>query len=154
MKNSIIFIAVLLCFSFAHTQDGDIKPNTVLYIIKTETNLIKTNHLFVDNKDLAGLDLPSKAEASKTLGSIKEDVVVYVTLKQGVKLLPLSRLLANYNLDVNYNNIPVYIDGEAISNPDDILSTETGLKHVKRTSNRIDISSKSPRLRNAKGLRH
>ena len=82
-------------------------------------------------------------------------MVIYITLKQGVKLLTLSRLLANNKLGVDYSKIPVYIDGEAIPNPDDILSTETGLKNLNRTSKRIDIISKSgSRFRKITGTRH
>lgn len=155
MKNSIIFIGALLCFFFVHAQNGDIKPVNVLYIIKNDINITKTNHLFVDSKDIAHLYLPSKTEASKNLGPIKEDVVVYITLKQGVKLLTLSKLLAKNKLGVDYNNTPVYIDDELIPNPDDILSTETGLKNLNRTSKRIDIISKSgSRFRNITGTRH
>jgi len=142
-------MSALLCFSFAHAQNGNSKPVTALYVIKSDTNIIKTNHLFIDTKEIAHLDLPSKAEASKSLGSISEDVVIYITLKKDVKLLTLSKLLAYNNLGVEYKNIPVYIDGEAIPNPDDILSTEAGLKNISKTSKRIDLTTKSgPKIKN------
>ncbi len=154
MKLSMFFIATLSGLSFAHAQNENNKPNTVLFIIKSEKNNIRTNHLFINANEVAHIDLPSKAEASKSLGSIKEDVVTYITLKKGVELLTLSKLLAKNNLDIEYKNIPVYIDGEEIPNPDDILSTETGLKKINRTSERIDITSISGyRPKNIAGTR-
>ena len=144
MKLSMFFITILLGLSVANPQNVNRKPNTVLYIIKSKKKEIRTNHFFINANEVAHLDLPSKAEASKSLGFIKEDVVMYITLKKGVKLLSLSKLLAKNNLAMEYKNIPVYIEGEEIPNPDDILSTETGIKKITRTSERIDISRYMP----------
>ncbi len=154
MRTSIIFIVVLLCFSFVHAQNPYIKPIKILFIIKSDTGITKTNHLFVDTKDVADLYLPSRDEALKSLGPTQEDQVFYITLKKDVKLLTLSKLLANKKLDVGYNNIPVYIDGEAITNPDDILSTETGLRNLYRTSKRIDIITKLGAFKKITGTRN
>lgn len=155
MKKIIFLISILFCFSRAEAQNSDNKPVAVLYIIKSKTGITKTNHLFVDAEDISQLYIPSRDEASKSFGPIKEDVVMYITLKQGVKLLTLSGLLANRKLAEDFHNIPVYIDGETVSNPDDILSTETGLRDLKRTSRRIEIITKLwPRPKNLTGLRH
>jgi hypothetical protein len=145
MKSSIIFISILCCFSFTHPQNQDSKPARALYVVKSQSGTIKTNLIFVDAKDIENLYLPSKAEASESLGPVSEDVVIYMTLKKGVKVLSISKLLAYHNLDAQYNNIPVYIDGTAISDPDAMLATKTGLKNIiiTRTSKRIDLSTKS-----------
>ena len=143
MKSSIIFISILCCFSFAHPQNQDSKPVSALYVVKSQSGTIKANHVFVDTKDIENLYLPSKAEGSESLGPVSEDVVIYITLKKDVKVLSISKLLAYYNLDAQYNNIPVYIDGAAVSDPDAILATKTGLKNITRTSKRIDLTTKS-----------
>lgn len=144
MKKSIIFIILLQCFSFTYAQNSDVKPVTVLYIIKSDVGDIKKTHnFFVESDEIAKLELPRKDEILKKLGPITEDVVAYVTLKQGVKLLTLSNLLKNKKLDDNYNNIPVYINGEALSDSEDFLASEMSLKDIKRTSKRIDIITKS-----------
>ena len=143
MKSSIIFISILCCFSFAHAQTQDSKPVKALYVVKSKSGTIKANHIFIDPKDIENLYLPSKAETLASLGPVSEDVVIYMTLKKDVKVLSISKLLAYNNLDAQYNNIPVYIDGAPISDPDAILATKTGLKNITRTSERIDLTTKS-----------
>ena len=148
MKTTIaIIVSIFMYFGFTYAQDNIPKRYNTLYIIKNDTKDIKTNHFLVDSKDIQALDLPSKTLASKTYGTIREQLVIVVTLKKGVTLYTLPMLLEKYKINANDNNLPILIDGESISNQDDIVSTGNMIKSIVKENDHINIISKNPMVK-------
>ena len=144
MKTTItMLIAIFMCTTFVYAQNDSLKQNTCLYVIKMDGKNIKTNHFLVEVMDIQTLDLPSKDSASKTLGTIKEDVVMIITLKKNVTLYTLPMLLEKYNIDPNDKSLPFFIDGKAITNPADIVSTGDFIRIIAKVNGQINISTKS-----------
>jgi hypothetical protein len=144
MKATItILIAIFMCNAFLYAQKDDLLYNN-LYVIKMDGKNIKTNHCLVENMDIQNMDLPSKAEASKTLGTIKEPVVIIITLKKDVTLYTLPMLLEKFKIDPNDKSLPFFIDSTAITNPDDIVSTGDFIKTIAKVNGQINITTKYP----------
>jgi hypothetical protein len=132
-----------MCNAFLYAQRDGIQYNT-LYVIKMDGENIKTNHCLVGTMDIQTMDLPSKAEASKTIGTIKEPLVMIITLKKNVTLYTLPMLLEKFNIDPNDKSLPFFIDSIAITNPDDIVSTGDFIKTIAKVNGQIHITTKSP----------
>ena len=157
MKTTItMLIAIFICNAFLYAQNDDIIDRyNILYVIKMDGNIIKTNHFLVESKDFQSLEYPSKAEASKTLGTIKEPLVIIITLKKDVTLYTLPMLLEKFNIDPNDKSLPFFIEGYAITNPADIVSAGDVIRAIAKVNGKINITTKSPRKpinRDAKGL--
>jgi hypothetical protein len=116
-----------MCNALIYAQndynDYIIDHHKILFVIKTDGNIIKTNHYYGEDKNIENIELPSKAEASKTLGTIKEDIVTILTFKKNVTIYTLPMLLEKFNIDPNDKSLPIFIDGDAIPNAADIVST-------------------------------
>lgn len=144
--------------TFVYAQNDVSKQYNFLYVIKMDGKNIKTNHFLVEAMDIQTLDLPSKDSASKTLGTIKEDGVMIVTLKKNVILYTLPMLLEKYNIDPNDKSLPFFIDGEAIPNPADIVSTGDFIRTIAKVNGQINITTKAPIKKlsreDLKNLRH
>jgi hypothetical protein len=64
-------------------------------------------------------------------------------------------LLEKFNIDPNDKSLPFFIDGYAIPNPADIVSTGDFIRTIEKVNGQINITTKSPRKpisRDAKGL--
>lgn len=158
MKTTItMLIAIFMCNAFIYAQNDYVNyQDKVLFVIKKDGNIIKTNHYFGEDKNIETIDLPSKAEASKTLGTIKEDIVTILTFKKNVTIYTLPMLLEKFNIDPTDESLPVFVDGHAIPNPADIVSTGDFIIAIEKVNGQINITTKSPRKpfnRDAKGLR-
>jgi len=139
-----MLIAILMCAAFVYAQNNGLKQYTALYFIKMDGKNIKTNHFLVETKDIQTLELPSKASVSKTIGTINEDVVILITLKKNVTLYTLPMLLEKYNIDPNDKGLPFFIDGVAVTNPADIVSTGDVISTIAKVNGQINITTKSP----------
>jgi hypothetical protein len=146
MKTTItMLIAIFMCNAFLYAQNDDVIDRyNVLYVIKMDGNIIKTNHFLVEDNYFQTLEIPSKAEASKTLGTIKEALVLIITLKKDVTLYTLPMLLEKFNIDPKDKSLPFFIDGYAITNPDDIVSTGDFIRKMAKVNGQINIITKSP----------
>jgi hypothetical protein len=155
MKTTItMLIAIFICNAFLYAQKDGLRYNT-LYVIKMDGKNIKTNHCLVETMDIQTMELPSKASASKTLGTIKEDLVMIITLKKNVTLYTLPMLLEKFNIDPNDKSLPFFIDGIAITNPDDIFSTSDFIRTIAKVNGQINITTKSPLpILNEEDLKH
>lgn len=116
-------------------------PVKVLAILKTDTGDVRTNNIIVMSSDIENIDLPAKGIAQKTLGPIAEDVVVLVTIKKNVQLLRLAALLAKYNIDAKYANLPVYVDGKMLTHPGPVLVADSIVKTVALLNSQIHITT-------------
>lgn len=145
MKTTItMLIAIFICNAFLYAQNDVSKQYNLLYVIKMDGKNIKTNHFLVEDKDIQTLELPSKASASKTLGTINEDAVMLITLKKNVTLYTLPMLLEKFNIDPNDKSLPFFIDGVAVTNPADIVSTGDVIRTIAKVNGQINITTKSP----------
>jgi hypothetical protein len=66
--------------------------------------------------------------------------------------------LEKYNIDPNDKSLPFFIDGEAIKNPADIVSTGDYIITIAKVNGQINITTKLPHAKsskeNLKGVRH
>ena len=133
-----------MCTTFVHAQNDVSKQYNILFVLKMDGESIKTHLLMLDTKDIQKLDLPSKDSASKTLGPITEDGVVINTLKKNVTLCTLPMLLEKFNIDPNDKSLPIFIDGEAVTNPADIFSADDFIRTIVKDKGQIYITTKVP----------
>ena len=116
-------------------------PVKVLVILKTDTGDVRTNNIFVMAKDIEKLDLPPKGIAQKTMGPIEEDVVAVFTVKKNIQLLRLPALLAKYNIEAKYQNLPVYIDSKLLTHPGPVIVADYLIKQVALLDSQIHITT-------------
>jgi len=59
-----------------------------------------------------------------------------------VKIVTLPVLLAKYNIEPNYKNLHIYVYGEEIYYPNELLSTGQKIKDIKKVNDKIQIMVK------------
>jgi|GEM_PF-5869376 len=136
----IIFLSFFVGYGAANAQPALHKVKA-LYIIKFDNTSIKTNHLLIHINDIETLLLPSKTDATKTLGEFPEDLAVIVFLKAKATPLNLSMLLTKFNIQASDNIRPVYIDNKLVTNPNNILTTGDVVKSIAVNQDKIFIST-------------
>ncbi|MCJ8208762.1 hypothetical protein MUY27_03520 [Mucilaginibacter sp. RS28] len=132
MKLLLAFITSIFCFSTAANAQSVPVKKKVVYIIPTDSSILKTSVFLINPKDIQSVTIPPHNEAEKKWGILSGEDAVVITPKTTVKLLKASDIFALLNVSLKFQGYQILLDGNEIAGEaDDIIAAENYIRKIK-----------------------